>query len=46
MLENGEYFEGDFHSDRINGQGKFINLEGEIIHGIWKDNVLIELIEI
>lgn len=46
MLENGEYFEGDFYADRINGQGKFVNLEGETIHGIWRDNVLTELIEI
>ena len=31
MLENGEWFEGEFHNDRINGEGKFVNLEGESI---------------
>jgi len=31
MLSNGEYFEGDFHNDRIQGLGKFYNCEGKVI---------------
>jgi hypothetical protein len=42
MLENGEWFEGGFHEDKINGKGKFVNLEGEIIYGRWKDNIMVE----
>ncbi len=42
MLENGEWFEGGFHEDKINGKGKFVNLEGEVIYGRWKDNIMVE----
>lgn len=45
MLENGEWFEGEFHNDRINGEGKFTNLEGETICGVWKENVMVEMYE-
>jgi hypothetical protein len=42
MLENGEWFEGEFYEDKINGKGKFANLEGEVICGRWKDNIMVE----
>jgi hypothetical protein len=42
MLENGEWFEGGFHEDKINGKGKFVNLEGEVIYGRWKENIMVE----
>lgn len=44
MLTNGEWFEGDFHNDRIQGFGKFFMLDGTVIEGIWKDSKLIKVI--
>ena len=43
-LSNGEVFEGDFHNDRIQGFGKFHNLEGSVVEGIWKESRLIKVI--
>ena len=44
FLSNGEVFEGLFKKDSINGQGKFTNLQGEVIEGVWENNVLTEIL--
>lgn len=43
-LSNGEFFEGDFHNDRIQGFGKFTTRENKVIEGIWRESKLIKII--
>ena len=43
MLSNGEQFQGQFDSDCINGKGVFFTQEGEEVHGIWEDNILVQV---
>jgi hypothetical protein len=38
-------FEGEFRMDRIEGNGKFYTLSGDIITGLWKDSKLIKTFE-
>lgn len=40
MLTNGEKFVGQFEEGRIQGEGIFYTLSGEIISGKWNDNIL------
>ena len=42
-LSNGEIFIGTFESDCINGEGEFRNNENQVIKGVWRNNVLVEL---
>ena len=44
QLSNGETFEGDFQSDRIQGCGKFTKLDGVVIEGIWRDSRLVKVL--
>ena len=39
-LGNGEIFEGQFIEDKAYGKGKYVSLSGEILVGLWKNNVL------
>jgi len=39
---NGERFSGTFVDDRAEGEGTFFKNTGEIIQGIWRENILIE----
>jgi hypothetical protein len=41
MLSNGEYFEGTFNDDMIQGPGTFFCKKGDVIRGIWSNNHLI-----
>lgn len=41
MLSNGEYFEGTFDNDMVEGPGVFYCKNGNIIRGFWKHNQLI-----
>lgn len=40
VLTNGEKFVGQFEEGRIQGEGIFYTLAGEIISGVWNDNIL------
>ncbi len=42
-LSNGVIFIGTFESDCINGEGEFRNQENQVIKGVWRNNVLVEL---
>lgn len=37
-------FEGDFHSDRIQGFGKFLRRDGTVVQGIWRDSRLTKVL--
>mgnify|MGYP000211506929 CR=1 FL=1 len=41
MLSNGEYFEGTFDNDMVEGPGAFHCKDGRVIKGIWKQNHLV-----
>lgn len=38
MLSNGEYFEGTFNNDMVEGPGNFYCKNGKIVKGIWRQN--------
>lgn len=38
MLSNGEYFEGTFENDMVEGPGAFYRKDGAIIKGTWQSN--------
>lgn len=43
MLSNDEYYEGNFQGDRLHGEGKFVNMYGETIRGVWNESRLIKI---
>lgn len=45
QLSNGESFEGEFQKDVIQGEGRFKTTDGAVVHGIWRDNRLVEQLE-
>ena len=44
QLSNGETFEGDFQNDRIQGFGKFYNIDKKTLEGIWRESKLIKIL--
>ena len=38
MLSNGEYFEGTFENDMVEGVGKFYCGNGKVVEGVWQSN--------
>lgn len=44
QLTNKQIFQGDFHADRIQGFGKFLRRDGNIVEGIWRDSRLIKIL--
>lgn len=46
VLSNNEYYEGNFQGDRVSGEGKFVNMFGETVHGIWEDSKLIKVLDL
>ena len=43
MLTNGETFEGEFVEDLVHGNGRYTCLDGSIIEGEWRENVLVQV---
>lgn len=41
FFSNGEYYEGHFEADVINGKGTFHTMDGEKVIGVWRDNHLV-----
>ena len=39
-LTNGERFDGTFEDGTIEGEGTYYTVDGNLIHGYWKDGVL------
>lgn len=39
--QEGDKFEGNFHKDLKDGQGKLTFADGRVIEGIWKDDKLV-----
>lgn len=44
FLANGEYFEGEFVNDSIDGNGDFYRLKGGVITGEWNKGLLKKII--
>ena len=44
VLSNGEFYEGEFENDRINGKGRFVGGDGQVVKGVWKDNRLMQIL--
>ena len=45
MLDNGGVYEGMWHNDRRHGRGRIEFGDGSRIEGMWKDGVLVGLVE-
>ena len=43
--KNGDIYDGYFENDSFNGEGKLTKVDGEILRGIFKDNVLIKKLD-
>lgn len=41
MLSNDEFYEGQFRNDKVDGKGRFVTKNGEVIKGIWEESKLI-----
>jgi len=39
-FSNGEFFEGNFKDDMVEGEGVFSSRDGQKIHGNWSENHL------
>lgn len=42
MLENGEKYVGEFHEDKVHGEGVYYSKKGSVT-GIWRDNILVKI---
>lgn len=41
MLSNGEYIEGQFNNDMLEGPGVFYCKDGKTVKGVWRQNHLV-----
>ncbi len=39
-LSNGEFFEGEFRNDYVQGFGTFVTQRGARIQGFWQSNLM------
>lgn len=42
MLSNGEYYEGEFKNDQVNGKGQFHCQDGTVVKGLWSEGFFIK----
>lgn len=35
---NGDFYDGEWHTDKMNGQGKFTTSKGEVYEGIFRNH--------
>ena len=45
LLTNGESLEGEFEDDYVNGEACFHCKDGSMVQGVWKMNILSDLIQ-
>lgn len=43
MLCNGEEYVGGFEGDMVSGRGKFFRKNGEVVKGVWENNLLVQV---
>ena len=41
MLSNGEFYEGEFKNDQVNGKGQFHRQDGSVVKGMWSEGFFI-----
>ena len=42
FFSNGEYYEGNFDGDVVNGRGLYHTMSGEGVGGVWQENHLVK----
>ena len=38
LNRNGDYYEGSWHTDKMNGRGKYTTAKGEVYEGIFRNH--------